>query len=157
MSNMNGETTNRHRPKKRVQVKVYADAAVAASFKSDCIEKGVSMSDRIEAFMSGENRTKTAADSVETRRRRRKAVGLLAKRLEDIIRAETDYMGRIPANLRDSAAYAAAEETIEALEQALGFLGEAYWYHLDRLKPSRRVEWYCFGKSESDRRRRYRC
>ena len=104
---------------------MYADAAVAASFKSDCIEKGVSMSDRIEAFMSGENRIKTAADSVGTRRRR-KAVRLLAGKLENIIRAETGYMDRIPANLRDSAVYAAAEETIEALEQALSLLGEAY-------------------------------
>jgi hypothetical protein len=76
--------------------------------------------------MSGSTLSKPAGMSVTTRRERRKAVKTIILLLEEIITTEAAYAENIPENLKNGAAYEAAEETVSALEEAPGNLVEAY-------------------------------
>ena len=110
-----------------VQFKVYVDPGIAAAFKSKCLKDGVSMSGRISGLMAGAGLEKPSAmDATGTRRQRRRAVKAIAEKLGAVIAAEADYMNAIPENLQGSSVSGRAEETIEALEEALALLGEAY-------------------------------
>jgi hypothetical protein len=109
-----------------VQFKVYVRSDIAAAFKSKCLKEGVSMSRAASMLMAVGFRTKSAADAVDTRGQRRKAVTNIAARLEKIIDAESQYMDRIPENLSGSSVHEMAEQTIECLEEALDLLNEAY-------------------------------
>jgi len=59
-----------------------------------------------------------ASVDVSTRRKRRAATALVIDLLEKIRSAEEEYQSRIPLNLQESGAYAAAEETIDSLIDA---------------------------------------
>jgi hypothetical protein len=63
---------------------------------------------------------------ISTRPKRRRAVSIIVATLGQIQRAETAYLERMPDNLQDSDAHAAAEESIDMLTEAIGFLIEAY-------------------------------
>lgn len=114
------------------QVKVSVAPDIAAAFKADCLERGVSMASEISRFMSGKavcggaGTQPAAADIFGTRGKRRAEVKKMIRRLESIAEAERQYMDRIPENLRGGMPYEAAEETLSALEEAAGALDEAY-------------------------------
>lgn len=67
-------------------------------------------------------------DSIDlSSRRRRRAAAQLAARLVGMIHlAEYGYMERIPQNLQSGAAYEAAEQTLECLQDAISSLEDAY-------------------------------
>ena len=109
-----------------VQIKAYVKPEEAAAFKERCLRESVSVSGRLNDFIKGETDKKSPVDAVETRKRRRKAVGVLMDKLGAIISAETAYRDNIPENLRNSRVYEASEQTVEILEEALGLLGDAY-------------------------------
>ena len=60
-----------------------------------------------------------ASIDVSSRRKRRAATALAIDLLEKIRLAEEQYQSNIPLNLHESAAYAAAEDTIDSLIDAI--------------------------------------
>jgi len=75
--------------------------------------------------LSNSNTSFGAAD-ISTRSKRRQAVSLIISELSLIRNAEEAYMERIPINLQGSDAYAAADESIELLDDAILTLMDAY-------------------------------
>jgi hypothetical protein len=67
-----------------------------------------------------------ASVDVSSRRKRRAATALAIDLLEKIRLAEEQYQSNIPLNLQESAAYAAAEETIDSLIDAILLLDCAF-------------------------------
>ena len=63
---------------------------------------------------------------ISTRPKRRRAVGLMVTELLKIRSAEKAYMERIPENMQDGDAYAAADESIDILTDAIETLSDAY-------------------------------
>jgi hypothetical protein len=63
---------------------------------------------------------------LRTRPKRRHAVTLIITALELIRNEEEAYQGRIPANFRDGDAYAASEESVCFLNDAIEFLTDAF-------------------------------
>jgi hypothetical protein len=57
---------------------------------------------------------------------RRKATADIIGKLEKIRDAEERYMQNMPANLQNSSRYESAEQAVEALDEAIGILGEAF-------------------------------
>ena len=112
------------------QVKVCVRPQIAEAFKAKCAAEGVSMASRISGFMAETGGIgtikKPAANSVFTRGQRRKAVKGMIELLEKVLIMETRYMESIPPNLQNSVNYETADETVAALEEALGLLREAY-------------------------------
>lgn len=75
--------------------------------------------------MNSINSTAASVD-VSTRGKRRKAVKLVIEILENIRFAEEAYLERIPLNLRNSAAYSAADYSIDLIINAIISLLDAY-------------------------------
>jgi hypothetical protein len=63
---------------------------------------------------------------VSSRAARRKAMALLLFELERVLRAEEDYAGRIPENLKGGEAYASAEYTVDILTDSIIALGDTF-------------------------------
>jgi hypothetical protein len=63
---------------------------------------------------------------VSTRSKRRKAASSAVALLERILAAEEAYLKRIPENLQGGDAYASAEDSIEAVMDAIAGLSDAY-------------------------------
>jgi hypothetical protein len=63
---------------------------------------------------------------VSSRAERRKAMALLIFELETLLRAEEDYMARIPENFTGGEAYASAEDTVDILTDAIAALGDTF-------------------------------
>ena len=63
---------------------------------------------------------------ITARPKRRRAVSLIITELSHIRGAEEAYMERIPLNLRDGDAYAAADYSVDLLTDAIISLMDAY-------------------------------
>ena len=63
---------------------------------------------------------------ISTRPKRRRAVSLIVTELTRIREAEEAYLNRIPENMEGGDAYAAADESIDLLIEAIDFLTDAY-------------------------------
>ena len=114
-------------------VKAYVKPEMAAAFMERCKEDGASMSGKVVDLITGylaNGRVKKDVNSVSyavnTRGMRRKAVASAIGMIEAALEAETEYMENIPENLQGSQVHDAAEQTVEALDEALGFLRDAY-------------------------------
>jgi len=115
------------------QVKISVAPELAESFKSACSSAGVSMAAEISKFMSDrigalsniahKNANKS---NIDTRGKRRRQISLIVIQLEAIINRESAYLERIPENLMASQAYENAEQSVDALEQAIELLKESY-------------------------------
>jgi predicted DNA-binding protein (UPF0278 family) len=112
------------------QVKVSVPPAIAAAFKVKCQIDGVSMASELSRFMSGAGcespHWKTSIHRIVTRPQRRKAVAVIVEHLERILDAEGEYIACMPPGIDDSIRRSAADETMNALEEALELLREAY-------------------------------
>lgn len=97
------------------QLKISVDPALAEAFKDACSKSGVSMASAVKAV-----------DIASTRGHRRKAVRDAVAQLGYILAAEESYRDRIPENLMGSEAYEAADRAVNALEQAIDILSEAF-------------------------------
>jgi len=64
---------------------------------------------------------------VSTRGKRRKAVARVVGMLKDVREAEELFMSRVPPNLQGGDAYAAADESVDAIVDAVSSLTDAYW------------------------------
>ena len=57
---------------------------------------------------------------------RRKAIATIIRQLVEIRDAEAGYMENIPENLQNSSRYESAEHAVEALDEAISILEDAY-------------------------------
>lgn len=115
------------------QIKISVAPELAESFKSACLNAGVSMAAEISKFMSDrigvlssiahKNANKS---NIDTRGKRRRQISLIVIQLEAIMIKETAYLEKIPENLMASQAYENAEQSVDALEQAIELLKESY-------------------------------
>jgi hypothetical protein len=113
------------------QIKAWVDQDIAAAFKAACADVGVSMSSEISRFMAEraeilkQSHAKTES-KIENRGGRRKEVRTIIQKLEKIREAEEDYKQNIPENLTGGAAYEAAVQAVELIEQAIDLLQDAF-------------------------------
>lgn len=63
---------------------------------------------------------------ISTRPKRRKAVSLVIPFIARIYQQELEYLGRIPENLQGGDAYAAADSSLDMLDEAMTYLIAAY-------------------------------
>jgi hypothetical protein len=68
----------------------------------------------------------TGSLDVSTRGKRRNAMSLVILMLEKIRNAEEEYMLRMPLNLQSGEAYAAADQSVDAIIEAVDYLSDAY-------------------------------
>ena len=131
MGNASNEAKYRWNQAHYTQLKLSLNPEIAAAFKQSCLAKEVSMASEITRFMTensaGADSSKSSQSvAVATRLQRRKAVKHILDLLGSIIDAETQYMENIPQNLRNSRNYDIAEQSLDALEEALDLLENAY-------------------------------
>jgi hypothetical protein len=112
------------------QLKVSIERGLAETFKASCAARGVSMASEISRLIQDIPCTSPSPAMLpyetSTRRHRRKATGEIARRLRAIACAEDDYRGNIPENLKGGAAYDAATVAVDALEEAISLLEDAF-------------------------------
>jgi ribonuclease BN (tRNA processing enzyme) len=114
------------------QLKIWTDPSLAEAFKKVCTQSGLSMSSELSSLMKARIATSTDIISIQrmqklsTRRDRRKTIRHLINVLSLLIDAEERYIDNIPENLKNAPAHENALETLDALEQALSLLDEAY-------------------------------
>jgi hypothetical protein len=112
------------------QVKVLVDAEIANAFKAACIDAGVSMAGELAEFMSGYSKVakkpRLPTGDISTRRKRRKKIGAIISQIERIKEAEMRYHDNFPENLRTSAPFKSAEESIFAMGEIIELLGSVY-------------------------------
>jgi hypothetical protein len=66
------------------------------------------------------------AVDISTRPKRRRAVSLIITELSHIRNAEETYLERIPTNFKEGDAYAAADDSVDLLTDAIITLMQAY-------------------------------
>jgi hypothetical protein len=113
------------------QLKISVEADLADAFKASCAVRGVSMASEISLFMQENSGARApartpGADETSTRRRRRNAVAGIVARLRGIADAEDSYRENIPDNLRSGMAYESASAAVDAIEEAIALLDEAF-------------------------------
>lgn len=112
------------------QLKVWISPDIAAAFKTKCKASNVSMAGELTRFMAdGVGQVcvgKGTSLTVTTRPQRRKAVKSMLRELREILEAENEYIDSMPPGIRESARRDAADDTVEALEEALEALCRAY-------------------------------
>jgi hypothetical protein len=114
------------------QLKLSLKPEIVSAFKKVCANTGISMASAISQFMADyskitvtEKNTEPGAPDYSTRRKRRAAVGKIAKQLEQVRDKEQAYCDRIPENLQSSVVYERAEEFISNLDTAIDALVSA--------------------------------
>jgi hypothetical protein len=62
----------------------------------------------------------------DTRRHRRSAIGVIRSQLSVIRDKEEAYMEHLPENFHDTDSYAAAEQTVAAIDEIMDMLDDVY-------------------------------
>ena len=111
-------------------LKISVSEDLVLSFKASCEARKTSMAKEIARFMSKvagatANEPKKSF-GVVIRRQRRKAVSEIISRLRDIAYAEEAYKENIPENLMSIPAYENAQKAIDALDEAILLLDDAF-------------------------------
>jgi hypothetical protein len=130
-----GKTSNKTKDKwnaaNYTQIKVSVNPEIAAAFKAACEADNVSMASELSGFMAGRAAMPLRGPDekglqLANRGGRRKRLNILIRLLEQIKDAEEAYQDAIPVNLQGSVRYENAGQCIEAIEEALEILKEAY-------------------------------
>jgi hypothetical protein len=115
------------------QVKISVEPEIAESFKTACINTCVSMAAELSAFMVARadylkvsKDLATTQSGYDTRAKRRQHVGEIICRLVEIRDHEDICRANIPENLQSGPAYENSELSLDALEQAIDLLRDAY-------------------------------
>jgi hypothetical protein len=111
---------------RHTQIKITVNPEIADSFKKLCLAEGVSITKKLTSYMRNDYPVKPPIGPYTTRQKRRKAVDLLIRECEAIMRAEQCYVDRMPENLESSAMHDAAEHTVDSLAEALELLRDAF-------------------------------
>ena len=120
--------------KQYTQVKVFVRPNIAADFKAACAARGESMASVISRAMLGycggkpgsKPKARAAAPDYSTRGKRRTALRYHSEQVEAICDAEGTYKDNIPETLRGGQRYEDADQTVEALDEAIDALSRAF-------------------------------
>jgi hypothetical protein len=111
------------------QLKIWARPEIVMEFKAKCKAANVSMAGELTRFMSSSSQRDAGGGTplaIATRPQRRKAVKAIIQELQGILEAENKYIDNMPPGVSESIRRDAADETVEALEEAIDALGNAY-------------------------------
>ena len=112
------------------QIKVSVAPDIASAFKATCAANGASIAGTLARLMSEYNGKATGKErkstAYGTRSQRRGAVQKMLMSLADIKQAEENYAEKMPENLRNSVRYEDAEQSINALDEVISLLSQAY-------------------------------
>ena len=112
------------------QLKISIERDLAEKFKTHCIVSNISMAERLTQMIDTEIGTKPVLNQrvlkIESRKQRREAIQKIASLVEAIKDREEVYRDRIPESLKCGAGYEAAEQAIDALDQAVCLLNDAF-------------------------------
>jgi hypothetical protein len=115
---------------KTKQVKIYAEPALAETFKALCEKSGTSVTAELSAYMRKRTGLKepTAVTGSRTDRRsqRKASVRGIILQLEKVRDAEESYRENIPENLCGGPLAEAADEAVARLTEAVDALSDAY-------------------------------
>jgi len=111
---------------RHTQIKITVSPEIADEFKARCLAEGVSMTYKLKSYMGDSQVARLPVGQYTTRPKRRRALGLLIRECELIMKAEQSYLDRMPDNLQNSPMHEAAEQTIDTLEEALELLRSAF-------------------------------
>jgi hypothetical protein len=116
---------------RHTQIKITVHPEIADQFKALCAGEGVSMTSKLKSYIDGllgGNAEKLPAGPYTTRQKRRKALKLLIREVEEIMKAEQRYVDQMPENLESAPMHEAAELAIDSLDEALEILRNAFQY-----------------------------
>jgi len=125
------ESQKRWNSKNYQQINIAVRPELAAAFRSVCEQRQTAMREAFITLMTEycaappvlkEQKDKGYA----VRSSRRKAITAIIGQLENIRDAEEKYKQNIPENLQNSSRYESAEHAVEAFDEAIGILGEAF-------------------------------
>jgi len=131
---MNNDARTQWNAKQYTQVKVYVNPDVAADFKAACAARGESMAAVMSQAMldycgkkpGKKPKAKPSAPDYSSRGKRRTALRYHAEQIEAIRDAEETYKDNIPETLQGGQRYDDANQTIEALDEAVDALSQAF-------------------------------
>jgi len=131
---MNNDARTQWNAKQYTQVKVNVNPDIAANFKVACAARGESMAAVMSRAMldyCGEKplkklKAKAAAPDYSTRGKRRAALRYHAEQVDAIRDAEETYKDNIPETLQAGQRYDDANQTVEALDEAVDALSRAF-------------------------------
>lgn len=115
-----------------IQIKVSAYPEIADAFKAACKSAGVSMASELSRFMAEysaapiSKKAAVASKSTFTKKKRRNTVRMVIRQLEQVRDAEEQAMDNTPDSFRESDNFAASEESLSKLEEAIGILEDIY-------------------------------
>ena len=110
-------------------VKVSVNPGVALAFKEACAAANVSMAGKLSQFMAEYSKAAVKPKpklDYSTRRKRRVAVIMMARQLEQVMAAEGQCRDNTPENLQGSIVYEQADEYVSLLEEAIEQLRAIY-------------------------------
>ena len=113
------------------QIKVSVYPEIADAFKTACAAAGVSMASELARFMTEYSevpiaKKTAAANKALSKKKRRNTVRALILQLEQVREAEEESMDNTPENFRKSDNFAASEESLAKLEEAIEILENIY-------------------------------
>ena len=127
---MNNDARTQWNAKQYTQVKVYVNPDIAADFKAACNARSESMAAALSRAMldycGKKLKAKAAGPDYSTRGKRRTALRYHAEQVEAIRYAEETYKDNIPESLRGGQRYDDADQTVEALNEAVDALSRAF-------------------------------
>ena len=112
------------------QVNVAVRPELATAFRTACEQAQTPMREVFIRLMAEYCEAPPAPEQKDkgytVRSSRRKATAAIIGQLEKIRDAEEEYKRKIPENLRNSTRYESAEQAVEALDEAIGILMDAF-------------------------------
>jgi len=108
------------------QIKIMISPKTAETFKKTCNETGQTMNGvltrYIESFCKKKPHKPLPPLKIETRQQRKKSLELILGILNDLREAESDYLEKIPENLRNGIRYENSNQCIDTLDDAINIL-----------------------------------
>lgn len=114
--------------RKYKQLKISAAPTIVIAFKSACAAKNVSMASVLSNFMTDFSNIvieRNMATDYSTRKRRRTAIQVIIRQLEQVKASEEEYRDRIPENLQNSIVYDRADELVSTLDEVIDILSQS--------------------------------
>ena len=114
------------------QINIAVRPQLADAFRVACAQAQIPMREVLVRLMAAYCADppplpkETKAQNYASRAGRRKATAAIIEQLAKIMVAEEEYRHRIPKNFQTSSRFEAAEQAVEALDEAIGILQGAF-------------------------------